>query len=328
MPSPAPIPPAYTRRTGATAMTENVPTPSQLGAGHRRRIRIGAALAVIPLVTVLAACGSSSSGTSAASAPATQAPSQGSNSGATGGAPTFPGASGLIAAASPGTLQVQSATAQNSVVYTAATKFTAVTAGHLATGDCVTVTGAPGAGSAKALTATSVRIDVKVNGACPATGGGAGAAGGGGFGGGGSYASHAPSRAPGGGSTARRAFASATGTVSSVSGSTILVNGVLRSGARATGSSTPSAASTITVTLPASATVTQTVAATSAAAVVGQCATAIGTANSAGAITAKSITISTPGSTGCSAGFGGFGGRGGGTGGAGASAAAGTGSNA
>jgi hypothetical protein len=48
--------------------------------------------------------------------------------------------------------------------------------------------------------------------------------------------------------------------------------------------------------------------------VVGQCATAIGTANSAGAITAKSITISTPGPTGCSAGFGGFGGRGGGSG--------------
>ena len=246
----------------------------------------------------------------------------------------IPGASGLIAAVSPGTLQVQSATAQNTVVYTATTKFTTITAGHLAAGDCVTVTGTPGVGSAKALTATSVRIDAKVNDACPATGGGAGA-GGGGFGGAGSYSSRpsgAPSRAPsGGGSAARRAFASATGTVSSVSGSTILVSGVLRGRAGATSSATAPTASTITVTLAASATVTQTVAATSAAAVLGKCATAIGPANSAGAITAKSITISTPGPTGCSAGFGGFGGRGGGSGGAGgtgSSSAAGTGSNA
>jgi hypothetical protein len=312
-------------------MTVNVPTPSQPGAGRRRRIQVAAGLAVIPLVTVLAACGSSS-GATVASAPATQGPSQGSNSGAAGGAPAIPGASGLIAAVSPGTLQVQSATAQNTVVYTATTKFTTITAGHLAAGDCVTVTGTPGVGSAKALTATSVRIDAKVNDACPATGGGVG---GGGFGGAGSYSSRpsgAPSRAPsGGGSAARRAFASATGTVSSVSGSTILVSGVLRGRAGATSSATAPTASTITVTLAASATVTQTVAATSAAAVLGKCATAIGPANSAGAITAKSITISTPGPTGCSAGFGGFGGRGGGSGGAGgtgSSPAAGTGSNA
>jgi hypothetical protein len=116
-----------------------------------------------------------------------------------------------------------------------------------------------------------------------------------------------------------------------VSGSTILVSGVLRSGARPTGSSTPATPNIITLTLPASAAVTQTVAATSATAVVGKCATAIGQANSAGAITANSIMISTPGPTGCSAGFGGFGGRGGGTGGAGgtgASPAVGAGSNA
>jgi hypothetical protein len=233
---------------------------------------------------------------------------------------------------SPGTLQVQSATAQNTVVYTATTKFTTIATGQLAAGDCVTVTGTPGAGSAKALTATSVRIDAKVNGTCPASGAGGG---GGGFGGRGSYSSRpsgAPSRAPsGGGSAARRAFASATGTVTSVSGSTILVSGVLRSGARPTGSSTPATPNIITLTLPASAAVTQTVAATSATAVVGKCATAIGQANSAGAITANSIMISTPGPTGCSAGFGGFGGRGGGTGGAGgtgASPAVGAGSNA
>ena len=316
-------------------MTVNVSTPPQQGAPHRRRVHIGVALALLPLVTVLAACGGTSSATPTASARPTQAPSQGSGAG--GGAPTIPGVTGLIAAVSSGTLQVQSSTAQNSVLFTAATRFTAVTAGYVAAGDCIMITGAPAAGSAKALTATSVRIDAKVNGACPANGagGGAGAGGAGRYGSYGSRPSGAPSRAPssapGGGSAARRAFASATGTVTSVSGSTVLVSGVLRSGARATGTPTAPTASTITVTLPASATVTQTVAATSAAAVVGKCATAIGPANSTGAITAKSITISTPGPTGCSAGFGGFGGRGGaagGSGGTGGSPAAGTGSNA
>jgi hypothetical protein len=284
-------------------MTANVPTPSRPGATHRRHIQVGAALAVLPLVAVLAACGSSNA-TPATQAPS-QAPTQAPNSGAAGGTGTIPGASGLIAAASPGTLQVQSSTAQTTVVYTTATKFTAVTSGHVAAGDCVIVTGAPVAGSTKALTATSARIEAKVKGACPTTGAGGGF-GGGGFGGGGS--TRRPSGAPSSGSGARRAFASATGTVSSVSGSTILVTGVLRSGLGAAGSTTaPASPSTITVTLGSSATVTQTVSATSAAAVVGQCATAIGPANSVGAITAKSITISAPGPTGCRIGFGGRG---------------------
>jgi hypothetical protein len=46
---------------------------------------------------------------------------------------------------------------------------------------------------------------------------------------------------------------------------------------------------------------------------VGKCATAIGTADSTGAVTARSITISTAGANGCTTGFGGFrGGSGGG----------------
>jgi hypothetical protein len=118
--------------------------------------------------------------------------------------------------------------------------------------------------------------------------------------------------------------------VSSVSGSTILVTGVLRSGLGAAGSTTaPASPSTITVTLGASATVTQTVSATSAAAVVGQCATAIGPANNVGAITAKSITISAPGPTGCRVGFGGRGnGNGNGASGNGATGTGTAGSNA
>jgi len=286
---------------GATTMTVHAPTPSLARTTCGRRIQASAALALIPLVTVLAGCGSSgssgssSSGMSSTAPAATQAP----GSGTPGGTPTIPGASGLIAAASPGTLQVQSATAQNTVTYTTSTKFTAVTTGHLATGDCVTVTGTPVAGSTQALTATSARIEAKVNGACPTAGAS------GGFPGSGS--AQRPSGAPTASSGARRAFASATGTVSSVTGSTILVKGVLRSGQRAAGSTTPASPSTITVTMSASAAVTQTVPATSAAAVVGQCARAIGPANSVGAITAQSITISAPGASGCRAGLGGRG---------------------
>ena len=285
-------------------MTVNNANSSQ--TSPRRRTtqvsQVMAAFALIPLVTVLAACGGSSSGAPAAQAPnpaPTQAQNRAPGSGGQGGTGTFPGASGLIAAASPGTLQVQSTTAQNTVVYTAATKFTQVTPGQLAAGDCVIVTGTPVAGSTQQLTATSARIMAKVNGACPTTGtNGAGLPGGGQF-------SGRPPGAPNGGSGARRAFASATGTVSSVAGSTVLVKVTLRNGPGAASAATPATPTTITVTLPASATVTQTVPATSAAAVVGQCARAIGPANSTGAITAKSITISKPGANGCRTGFGG-----------------------
>jgi hypothetical protein len=285
-------------------MTVNNANSSQTSP-RRRTTQVGqvrAAFVLIPLVTLLAACGGSSSGAPAAQAPnpaLTQAQNQAPGSGGQGGAGAFPGASGLIAAASPGTLQVQSTTAQTTVVYTAATKFTQVTPGHVAVGDCVIVTGTPAAGSTQRLTATSARIMAKVNGACPTTGtNGAGLPGGGQF-------SGRPPGAPNGGSGTRRAFASATGTVSSVNGSTVLVKGVLRNGPGAAIAATPTTPTTITVTLPASATVTQTVPATSAAAVVGQCARAIGPANNVGAITAKSITISKPGANGCRTGFGG-----------------------
>ena len=282
-------------------MTVNVPALPAPGATRRRRIQVAAALALIPLAAALTACGGSNS--SSTTPAATGAPTSRSGSNAQGGTPAMPGASGLIAAASPGTLQVQSATAQNTVVYTAATKFTRVAAGHVAAGDCLTVTGTPVAGSTKALTAISARIEAKVNGACPTAGAGGGFAGGGG-----SFAqrpSGSPSRAPSGNSQARRAFAGATGTVSSVAGSTILVKGVLRSGFGSAGSTSPASPTTITITLGASAAVTQTVAATSVAAVVGQCARAIGPAIDVGTITAKSITISAPGPSGCNAGFGG-----------------------
>lgn len=278
-------------------MNPYTPTSSQPRPTHRRHVRVVAAAALIPLFAVLSGCGGSSSGTPAAAA-TRKAPSQGPGPNPQGRAgSTFPGASGLIAAASPGTLQVQSTTAQNTVVYTAATTFTKVTPGQVAARDCVTVAGRPATSPTQGLTADSVRIVAKVNGTCQTNGAGA-------SGGRGSFPQR-PSGAPTGGSGQPGAFATATGTVSSVTGSTILLQGVLRTGRRAAGDATPPAPTTITVTLSASATVTQIVLATSAAAVVGQCASAIGAADSVGTINAKSITISTPGPTGCQARFGG-----------------------
>ncbi len=108
-----------------------------------RRRTLVAAFAVAPVLVLVAACGGSSSGGSG-STPAAAAPSP-TRTGGTGQARTFPGASGLIAAASPGVLQVQSTTAQNTVTYTAATAFTETTTGTIGAGDCVVVTGTPGA---------------------------------------------------------------------------------------------------------------------------------------------------------------------------------------
>jgi hypothetical protein len=314
------MPQTRTQTTGAIAMTSTARTtpdtdhiaPTRRRATSRRTL---SAAALIPLSLVLAACGAANATTSTSSSAAAgsgqNAAPAGNPGGGQGGA-GFPGASGLIAAASKDTLQVQSATAQTTVTYAASTKFSKVVPGTIAVGDCVTVSGTPATGSTSALTATTVRIQAKVNGACPAFGGN----GRGGFGGGNGGGSGAPgstganpqsSGAPSGGTRPAGSFANATGSVTSVTGSTVVVNGVLREGRPAAGAAAPTAAP-ITVTLASTTTVTTTVAATSAAAVVGQCASALGTANTQGAIAATSITISTPGANGCRTGFGRFGG--------------------
>ncbi len=305
-------------------------TPTDLPVPRARRAGRAAAFALAPLVVVLAACGSSGgSGAAAAGGPSTasSAPSAPSaqRSGQGGGfaGASFPGASGLIAAVQPGQLQVQSSDSQTTVTYTSATRFARTVAGKVAAGQCVTVTGAPVPGSSGTLTATSVRIEAKVNGACPTVTGRAGGFGGGqggngGQGGQGGQGFQGGSGAPrpsGAPSGQFRDFAFAAGTVSSVSGSTVTVQGVLREGRpTASPSSTPSTPSTITVMLASTTTVTETVPATKAAAVVGECATAIGKADDRGDIAATSITITKPDANGCRAGFGGFGRGGTGTG--------------
>ena len=210
--------PASTSRNGA--------------AWARRRQRpLTVVAGALPLAVLLAACGTSGAATPTANAGAASSTPGPTRAGGTGTGPrTFPGTTGLIAAASPGTLQVQSTTAQTTVTYTPKTRFTQTVTGKLAAGECVLVTGTPVAGSTTALTATSVRIQAKVNGTCPtATGRGFGGGPGGGFGGGaGGNAGARPNGAPTG--IPRVAFANANGTVTSVSGSTVTLQGTLRQG--------------------------------------------------------------------------------------------------
>jgi hypothetical protein len=257
-------------------------------------------------VLLLAGCGGSSTSDTAAAAP-TASPSAAGAARAAGG--RGPAASGEIAAVSGRTLQVQSSSSQTAVTWSAATKFTKAVRATLAVGDCVTVTGTPGTGSA--ITATSVRV-VSTGGSCTVvrptgtprafpTGGAQRGAGG-----------SPPSGAPGAG----RDFATAFGTVKSVSGSTVVVSGTLRSGGRFGGSpgATPSAAPTasaVTVTIGSSVSVLTSAAGTGADVKVGTCATAIGKADTTGTVAATSIALSPKGADGCAARFGGFGGLGG-----------------
>jgi hypothetical protein len=301
------------------------------GTTPRPVFRTVALAALVPLTLVLAACGSSGSNAAAGSSPSGAA-RQG-NGGAFGqggggfGGGGFPGANGLIAAVSPGTLQVQSTDSQTTVTYGRSTRFTEVVDATVVPGDCVVVTGTPVSGNTTALTATSVRVETKVNGSCPTAtvrGPGGGSGGGQGFGGQGGNGQQSgsprarPSGAPSGGFGGRD-LAFAIGSVTAVAGGTVTVQGVLREPRTSAGASPqPTTPTSLTVTIASGTPVTKTVATTSKAAVVGMCAAAIGKANDRGDVAATSITVSKPDpSNGCrSAGGFGFigGGRGNGSG--------------
>jgi hypothetical protein len=80
---------------------------------------------------LVAGCGGGTSATgNAAVAPTTSAPGNGA-AGAAGGAPAFPGATGLLAQINGQTLQVQGTRAQTAVTYSASTTFTNTVAAKL-----------------------------------------------------------------------------------------------------------------------------------------------------------------------------------------------------
>ena len=192
------------------------------------------------------------------------------------------------------------------VTWTATTTFTqqvTIAAGSISAGDCVTVVGASGSSpSADSFTADLVTVTKATNGSCD---GGFGGGGFGGAGGNGTRPSGAPTnlptgsrtRSPSTGSGSGRAagpsqVAFASGSVVSASGSDIVVASRTFPGRGGSTSSSPTATTANkTITLDASSKITEEQPATASAVQVGLCATAQGSADSSGAVTARSIAL-------------------------------------
>ncbi|MBV8540423.1 MAG: hypothetical protein JO063_00975 [Pseudonocardiales bacterium] len=229
----------------------------------KNRWSFGLSLGLVAAVAVaVSACGNAGTSTAGQTAAPSSPP-------AAPGRP--PGASGLVAAVTASTLQVQNPrTGQVSVTFTPSTSFTETvpaTVADLAVGDCALAVGAPrpAGDPAGPVAATSVSIS-------PAAAGG------------------------GCGSGAGRGRGAATlGTITSVSGGGF----VMRIG---TSNATRSVTTTATTTF------SKTVATDHAALAVGECVTAFGPSDDTGAVTASSISIRQPGPRGCQGGFGGPGG--------------------
>jgi hypothetical protein len=260
----------------------------------RRTLVVSAAVLAAGLT--LAACSGSSSGSTPSSSAAAGGggAAAGGGGGGGGGQGGGPPASGQVAAISGTTMQVQSQQAgQVAVSWTSSTKFThpvTTTLSAVKAGDCVVAT-APSGTSSTSFTATALTVSTPVNGQC-----------GGGPGNGqrpsGFPSGQRPSGAPSG-AAGRRNGAFATGTVSSVSGSTLVV------AARQLGSNGSTTNRNITVGSQTKITTQQST--TSQSLKVGLCITAQGSANSTGTVAASSVRISDPVNGQCTGGFGGFG---------------------
>jgi len=300
-----------------------------LGASGRRLVTLSA---VGVAALVLAACGSSSASTTTTTTTSGSARTGGAGGGGAGGTGpgagprNRPGASGTIAAITGTSLEVQGTSGQTTVSYTSTTTFDqteTAAAADVTVGSCISAFGKPTTASSSKtpvigapVTATTVSISQPVSGSCSTGfGGGAGGFGGGagGFGRGGT-AGGPPSGSASGGRPADGGFrggagfgagnfAAADGSVTAVNGSAVTVSET---------NFRTKKTSSVVVTLTSATTFTQRATASAADLAVGKCASAFGTADSTGAVTARSITISTPGASGCTAGFGRFGGPGGG----------------
>ena len=277
------------------------------------------ALAGLGIVVLgVTACGGSSGNAATPAATIASSAAPGSSPTPT-ASPAFPGVVGTAAAVSGSSLEVQNPTSgQVTVTFTASTPITdtvSVTSKDVTVGSCVTVVGQPSAAgaAAKSVTATSVTISAPIKGSC--IGAGAGGFGGGGFGGfgrgGGAGATPRPSfsarpRPTGSaGAFGNGTFGGADGKVTSVSASGFVVEARSRTAGSATATDTD-----VTVITTSASKYLKTVTAGASALKVGLCVTAVGTANSIGAVAARSIRISQPGPSGCVSGFGGRGGFG------------------
>lgn len=266
--------------------------------GTRRARRLLAFAPAVLAVITLAACGNSGTSTATAN-PANPTPTASAGAGAGAGANAsqqIPGVSGLVAAIAGKTLQVQGASTQTAVTYNTKTRFTATIAGSAAdvkVGSCVTVTEPTSTAASSPTTSTPatkvtagrVSVTAAVNGSCVR---------GGGFGGGfgGARPSGSPtftptpraSDAPGAGQGRRAGgFGGTSGKVTSVSGSSFVV--------ASTGFGQAATTTSVTVTTSPTTTFTTTQTATSTAVATRKCVTALGTADSTGALTATSISV-------------------------------------
>jgi hypothetical protein len=304
-------------------------TTNRASAAGRRWAPALAGLGIV--VLSVAACGSGGSSATVAGTAAASPAAQASSPAPTPSQAAFPGVVGTAAAVSGSSLEVQNPTSgQVTVTFTAATPIietVTATAKDVTVGSCVTVVGKPSAaGSATGpVTATTVTISAPVKGNC-AGGAGFGGGGFGGFGRGGGGAgggatprpSFSPRARPTGsrGAFGNGAFGGANGKVTSVSATGFVVQARGRTaGTAGTAGTAPAAGAagtdiSVTVITNSASKYLKTVTAKASALKVGQCITALGTANSIGAVAARSIRVSQPGPSGCVSGFGGRGGFG------------------
>jgi len=209
-----------------------------------------------------------------------------------------------VAAITGTTMQVQSQqSGQVAVAWSSSTKFShqiTTTLAAVKAGDCVTAVAPSGTDmTAAAFTATTLTLSAAVDGTC---GAGAGRAGGGGQRPSGFPSGQRPSGFPSGGASGRPNIgAIASGKVSSVSGSTLVI------AARQFSPDNPDSTATTnkTVTVGTSTKLTTDASTTSSSVKVGKCVTAQGKADSSGTVAATTVRITDPTNGQCATGFGG-----------------------
>ena len=273
-------------------------TTRRESAAQRWRRHLTPALTILGVALGATACGNAGTTATTPQAAASNSPRP-----AAGTQANFPGVIGTAAAVSGSSMQVQNPTSgEVTVTFTTATAITetvAVTSKDVTVGSCVAVVGQPSTSgsAARSVTATTVTISTPSNGSCARAGFG-------GFGRPRGTFSPRPGFTPRPRPTGSRGpfgFGVANGKVTSLSASGFVVQG--RNPVAGTDTS-------ITVTTTAATKYLKVVTAGPSALKVGECITAVGQANSIGAVAARSIRISQPGPNGCVTGFrrrGGFG---------------------
>jgi hypothetical protein len=249
------------------------------------RAFLGAAGVVAALA--VAACGSA---TAAGGSTPSPSPSAGGRAGFARNA-----AFGQLVQIKGSTLILSSSTGDATVTLASTTTITQTSTGTLANvvpGLCITATGSKDATGT--MTATTVILNAPVSGSCATTGFGAGGGGGGTF-------------TPRPGASPRPSFSPPAGTAGLT-----FARGLVKSVTGTSVSITDTTGTVTTINVPTTVKVTTSTVIHATALQTGQCVTALGQKDSSGTVAARTLTITPPTASGCTAGFGGGGfGRGG-----------------